>query len=270
MTYLLLICVAETVQLSTEEGAAVGSATESWVAEMERRSIRREGAPLRPVREAATVRVRGGEVLVSDGPFAETKEQIAGYDVVECSGPDEAIEVAAKHPVARFGSIEVRPFQPSGWWAAEDRQGPALGTRYLLIHWFDQTAWPDQADHGAAPGSADAQAQRAWDAETDARGVKLGGGGLRPASEARTVRVRDGEVLVTDGPFVETKEQVAGLNTLCCASLSEVIEIVSRHPIASIGACELRPFWEPARPAARLPGPPPAHANRPYGTSGRL
>jgi hypothetical protein len=149
--------------------------------------------------------------------------------------------------VARFGSIEVRPFQPSGWWAAEDRQGPALGTRYLVIHWFDQAAWPDQADHGAASGSADAQAQRAWDAETDARGVKLGGGGLRPAREARTVRVRDGEVLVTDGPFAETKEQVAGLNTLCCASLPEVIEIVSRHPIASIGACELRPFWEPAQ-----------------------
>jgi hypothetical protein len=270
MTYLLLICVAETVQLSTEEGAAVGSATESWVAEMERRSIRREGAPLRPVREAATVRVRAGEVLVSDGPFAETKEQIAGYDVVECSGPDEAIEVAAKHPVARFGSIEVRPFQPSGWWAAEDRQGPALGTRYLVIHWFDQAAWPDQADHGAASGSADAQAQRAWDAETDARGVKSGGGGLRPAREARTVRVRDREVLVTDGPFAETKEQVAGLNTLCCASLPEVIEIVSRHPIASIGACELRPFWEPARPAARLPGPSPARANRPNGPSGRL
>jgi hypothetical protein len=244
MTYLLLVCVAETVQLSTEESAAVGSATESWVAEMERRSIRREGAPLRPVREAATVRVRGGEVLVSDGPFAETKEQIAGYDVVECSSSDEAIEVAAKHPVARFGSIEVRPFQPSGWWAAEDRQGPALGTRYLVIHRFDQNAWPGEADQGAAPGSADAQAQRAWDEETDARGVKLGGGGLRPASEARTVRVREGEVLVSDGPFAETKEQVAGLNTFCCASLPEVIEIVSRHPIASIGACELRPFWE--------------------------
>ena len=247
MTYLLLICVPETVQLTPEESAAMGGATESWVDEMDRRAIRREGTALRPVREAVTVRVRGGEVLVSDGPFAETKEQIAGYDVVECSGPDEAIEVAAKHPVARFGSIEVRPFQPSGWWAAEDRQGPALGTRYLVIHCFDQTAAPDQADHGSAPGSADAEAQRAWDAETDALDVKLGGGGLRPASEARTVRVRDGEVLVTDGPFVETKEQVAGLNTLCCASLPEVIEIVSRHPIARLGACELRAFWDPAQ-----------------------
>jgi hypothetical protein len=48
-------------------------------------------------------------VLLSDGPFAETKEQIAGYDIIECEHLDEAIEVASRHPVARFGSIEVRP-----------------------------------------------------------------------------------------------------------------------------------------------------------------
>src|SRR6516165_735924 len=110
MTYLLLICIAENVQLTPEQSAAMGTATEAWVAETDGRGVRREGSALRPVRETTTVRVRDGEVLVSDGPFAETKEQIAGYDVVECSGLDEAIEVAAKHPVARFGSIEMRPF----------------------------------------------------------------------------------------------------------------------------------------------------------------
>ena len=242
MTHLLLICVAETVRLTPEESAAMPGATESWVAEMDGRGVRKEGSALRPVREAATVRVRDGEMLVSDGPFAETKEQIAGYDVVECSSLAEAIEVAAKHPIAPFGAVEVRPFQPVGWWRSEDRHGPGDRTRYLVIHCFDQTAEPDQADHGAVPGSAAAQAQRAWDAETDALGVKVAGGGLRPASEARTVRVRDGEVLVADGPFAETKEQVAGLNVLDCASLPEAIEITSRHPIASIGTCELRAF----------------------------
>ena len=109
MTYLLLICAPENVQLSPEQSAAVGPATDVWVAEMDGRGVRREGAPLGPVREAAVVRIRDGEVLVSDGPFAETKEQIAGYDVVECSSLAEAIEVAAKIPGARFGSIEVRP-----------------------------------------------------------------------------------------------------------------------------------------------------------------
>jgi hypothetical protein len=56
------------------------------------------------------VRIRDDEVLVSDGPFAETKEQIGGFDVLECASLDEALEVAAKHPVARFGAIDVRPF----------------------------------------------------------------------------------------------------------------------------------------------------------------
>jgi hypothetical protein len=54
--------------------------------------------------------MRGGDVLVADGPFAETKEQIAGFDIIECADLDEAIDVASRHPVARFGSIEVRPF----------------------------------------------------------------------------------------------------------------------------------------------------------------
>jgi hypothetical protein len=49
--------------------------------------------------------------MKTDGPFAETKEWIAGFDVIECAGPDEAIEVAAKHPMARFGKIEIRPFR---------------------------------------------------------------------------------------------------------------------------------------------------------------
>lgn len=115
MTYLLLICVAENVQLTSEESAVMEAATESWVAEMDGRGVRREGAPLRPVREAAVVRVRDGEVLVSDGPFAETKEQIGGFDILDCTDLDQAIEVAAKHPVARIGTIEVRPF-----WADED------------------------------------------------------------------------------------------------------------------------------------------------------
>ncbi len=68
------------------------------------------GERLRPSRDATTVRVRNAEVLLADGPFAETKEQIAGFDIIECADLDQALDVAAKHPVARFGLIEVRPF----------------------------------------------------------------------------------------------------------------------------------------------------------------
>ena len=71
--------------------------------------VRRRRLRLRRVSAATTVRVRGDEVLLSDGPFAETKEQVGGYDLIECENLDEAVEVASKHPVARFGTIEVRP-----------------------------------------------------------------------------------------------------------------------------------------------------------------
>jgi hypothetical protein len=108
--YMMLVCVDESVELSPEEGAQVGPATEAWVEEMDGRGIRLEGSPLRPVSDATTVQVRGGEVLIADGPFAETKEQIAGYDIIDCADLDEAIEVASRHPVAAFGKIEVRPF----------------------------------------------------------------------------------------------------------------------------------------------------------------
>jgi hypothetical protein len=110
MKYLLMICVEEGIELTPEEQEAMGRGTESWVAEMDGRGVRLQGNRLRPVIDATTVRVRDSEVLVADGPFAETKEKMAGYDILECSDLDEAIEVASKHPVARIGVIEVRPF----------------------------------------------------------------------------------------------------------------------------------------------------------------
>ena len=65
---------------------------------------------LGPAAAATTVRVRGGELLVSDGPFAETKEVIVGFDILECADLDEAIEVARAHPMAWTGRLELRPF----------------------------------------------------------------------------------------------------------------------------------------------------------------
>ena len=68
-----------------------------------------DGAPLQPTSTATTVRLREGEQLVTDGPFAETKEQLGGFYLVEAESIDEAIAHAARIPSARLGSIEVRP-----------------------------------------------------------------------------------------------------------------------------------------------------------------
>jgi hypothetical protein len=67
------------------------------------------GSPLQPTAMATTVRVRNGKLLVTDGPFAETKEQLGGYFLVEAADLDTAIAIAAKIPSARYGSVEVRP-----------------------------------------------------------------------------------------------------------------------------------------------------------------
>ncbi|QAY74808.1 hypothetical protein ET445_01415 [Agromyces protaetiae] len=83
-----------------------------WVREMDGRGARHFGEPLRPPADTTGVRRRNGEVIVSDGPFAESKEWIAGFDLIEAADLVEAVEIAAKHPMARSGLIELRPLWP--------------------------------------------------------------------------------------------------------------------------------------------------------------
>lgn len=111
--------------------------------------------------------------------------------------------------------------------------------KYLMIHYLDETEL-NQADPDDAEDPAESAEILAWVTEMEARGVTLYGGELGPPRGAATVRVRDGEVLVTDGPFAETKEQVAGFNVIECGSLDEAVQIASRHPTARIGGFELR------------------------------
>ncbi|MFF3447901.1 nuclear transport factor 2 family protein [Streptomyces sp. NPDC002667] len=113
MKYMLLVCGDDTADAS---GMAP---VEPWVEELgAERGVRLHGHRLRLPAEAVTVRVRDGEVLRTDGPFAETKEYVAGFDILECASMEEAIEAAAKHPVATIGAMEVRAF-----WEDEDAEG---------------------------------------------------------------------------------------------------------------------------------------------------
>lgn len=111
MRYVLMICNDEQVLAAQDPAmdAAMLAEYGQFGQEMGARGVLRDGARLRRTADATTVRVRDGEVLTVDGPFAETKEQIGGYYVIECGDLDEAIAVAAKIPHARTGSIEVRP-----------------------------------------------------------------------------------------------------------------------------------------------------------------
>jgi hypothetical protein len=109
MKYLMLVCTDPDYTPGQEEGAPdIGD----WVAELDAKGTRLMGSRTRPASDATTVRVRSRQVLVTDGPYAETKDQIAGFDILDCADLDEAIDVASRHPMAWHGLIELRPFWP--------------------------------------------------------------------------------------------------------------------------------------------------------------
>jgi hypothetical protein len=111
MRYLLMISLDESAGARTpeEEGQEMAPEYAEFAKAMAERGVLLGGERLRLTSDATTVRVRNGEVLAVDGPFAETKEQLAGYFLVDCKDLDEAIEVAALIPGAKDGSVEVRP-----------------------------------------------------------------------------------------------------------------------------------------------------------------
>jgi hypothetical protein len=111
MQYMLLIHSDETIWQGLDE-AEVGAIIEEYGAvtqQMRDTGVFIAGDQLQPTSAATTVRERNGERLITDGPFAETKEQLGGYYLIDAESLDEAIEWAAKLPTVRHGSIEVRP-----------------------------------------------------------------------------------------------------------------------------------------------------------------
>jgi hypothetical protein len=115
MQYLLLIHDAEGVweDMPEKQRNEIYSEYMAYTTELRESGALVGANQLQPTSTATTVRVRDGEQIVTDGPFAETKEQLGGYYLIEVDSVDEAIEWAAKIPSARFGSVEVRPVVPS-------------------------------------------------------------------------------------------------------------------------------------------------------------
>ena len=105
MQFLMLVCNDSQPVEPTEKVGDV----EEWVTTMGARGLRITGDRLAPEWESSAVRVRGGKTFVSDGPFLETKEALAGFDLLECRDLAEAIEVAAAHPAAAHMVMELRP-----------------------------------------------------------------------------------------------------------------------------------------------------------------
>jgi hypothetical protein len=235
-----LLFIGSAGKPAPEELAVMRREVPGWVEEMDGRGTRLLGRELDLPETASTVRVRGGETLVTDGPFTETKEFMAGFDLLECADLDAAIEVAAKHPTAWFHMIEIRPFMDGlrldEKAAAFAREDDSSGTPYLLAVWTGGTS--------AAPFDDPAVVEEveAWRQGLEARGVHVLGNQLEGPDTATTVRVRDGETLISDGPFIESEEFIAGIDVVSCINRQQAIEIAAAHPIARYHAVEVRPF----------------------------
>ena len=111
MQYLCLIYDDETAgtRMTREAGQALMGEYVAFTESIKKSGHYVGGNPLQPTKTASTVRVRQGKVSTTDGPFAETKEQLAGFYLIDASDLNEAIQVASKIPPARVGSVEVRP-----------------------------------------------------------------------------------------------------------------------------------------------------------------
>ena len=218
---------------------------------------------LQPSSQGVRVRFANGKFVVTDGPFAETKELIAGICLIQVKSRDEAIQWAKRIPFQE-GEVEVRPLfeltdfpvdpaeKPDGWREKEEqfRAAPPArkpGTvRYMGLLKADK-----DTEAGVLPDEKFLAAMGAFMEEGVKSGVFLSGEGLRPSSHGARIRYSGSQRMVTDGPFAETKELIAGYAMLQFASRAEAIEWTKRFVqvdapgrLGGESECEIRPFFE--------------------------
>jgi hypothetical protein len=207
------------------------------------------GTALQPSRTAKTLRWQKGAVVVTDGPYAETKEQLGGAGVVEARDMDEAVELVSKHPALNYGAaFELRPIDEE-----------SLSRQAASIKALRAVPAPDPhsvrfASLGYTSGwGSISEDQRtamfksciAYDEARVKNGQWQSGIGLRDAQSAKTLRKNAGQLIVTDGPFAETKEQLGGIVVLAFKDLSEGLALLSKHPALPFGlTIEIRPLDE--------------------------
>jgi hypothetical protein len=242
MKYMLLIYSAENCWTEAERTACMVESLRVCD-ELKTRGQFLDASPLQPVATAATVRVRAGQTLVTDGPFAETTEQLGGYFVLDLPDLDAAIAVASGLPPVKKGTVEIRPLfaldnLPPGRPVEEAGAG---ATPYLLLCHDDEAAW--QAAGPEALRAAMTEAVGLCRELNDA-GEFLSASPLHPAATATCVRVRDNKRAVTDGPFAETHEVLGGYYLILAESRDAALRVAARHPGARVGSVEVRPVFD--------------------------
>jgi hypothetical protein len=263
MRFMMLVKAAKGFEAGLWPDEKLRPEMAKWYEELVKAGARLESARLQPSAQGVRVRYANGKFAVTDGPFAESKELIAGFCLIQVKSREEAVEWAKRVPFEE-GEIELRPLyelfdfpvdpaeKPAGWREKEEqlRAAPPArkpGTiRYMGIIKADK-----DTEAGVLPDEKGLAAMGAFLEEGAKSRVFLAGDGLQPSSKGARVRFSGSKRMVTDGPFAETKELVAGYVILQFASKAEAIEWTKRFvevdaPLRLGGEseCEMRPFFE--------------------------
>jgi hypothetical protein len=239
---MLLVYQTEGRQTAEERTACMVKAL-ALIDELAARGQFVDAAPLEPVTTAVTVRARDGQTLVTDGPFAETTEQLGGYFVLDLADLDEALAVAARIPTATRGTIEIRPLFPLDVPPAQPVSAAAgrPGTPFLMLCYDDEAAWRTAGPDALRAAMAEATALCR---QLHNSGAYLSASPLHPATTATCVRVRDGRRVITDGPFAETHELLGGYYLILAESRDSAARVAALHPGARFGSVEVRPVFD--------------------------
>ncbi len=207
----------------------------------------RGGDALLSAADAAQITGGPNAPVITDGPFAEGAEVAGGYYVFETENLDEVLELARAIPAAKYGAVEVWPMA-----------GPGLPTQPLQgSNWIALLLEPPE--RAVAPGTPEWEAMAAQHQQFGAAASEhiKAGAGLHPSSTATTVRVRDGQVLITDGPYVEGAEVANGYYVLSAADRDEAVNLASMIPASTVlvrGLAGDSGLWPQTSPMANLDG----------------
>jgi hypothetical protein len=226
MQYFALL-ISKEQDRTPEEWAAGMAAWESFHAKAG--AAIKAGDALAPVAAAAVITGGPDAPIVTDGPFAESAEVACGYYVLEVENLDEALALARDIPVAEVGAVEL-------WPAVHTREPsrPLTGNDWLAL-----LLEPVETAHTPGTPEWNAVAAKHEDLQAAAGDHLIGGAALHDRSTATTVRVRDGEVLITDGPYVEGAEIATGIYLLGAADRDEAVKVASMIPASTVQVRQL-------------------------------
>lgn len=245
MNYLCLIYIDEKIFAALPRSERDASFAEHLACDEE---LKRSGhliasEALAPAHSAVTVCSRDGKLSVTDGPFAETKEQLGGLFLIDARDLNDAIRVASHIPSVRSGTVEVRPtLRLIGQANGAARTPPASsGARYVCL-----VCYEEKTLDGLPKAEWDALVadSAAYDQALERSGHMVIARALASVQCATIVRVRGGKLSVTDGPFAETKEQLGGFILIAAKDLDDAIRVAARVPVARLGSVEVRAVQE--------------------------